>query len=78
MVFLWCCTASACNADGVEFGMGLEDFADRLDPTQLQLLSGGDEVDIERLLGIALEVRWAELCRLRQVTPPFGIQVNRR
>lgn len=28
--FLWCCVASACNADGETFGMGLEQFADSL------------------------------------------------
>ena len=31
IVFLWCCVASACNAEGVEFGLSLEDFADGLD-----------------------------------------------
>lgn len=31
ITFLWCCVASACNADGVEFGLSLEDFADGLD-----------------------------------------------
>lgn len=35
IIFIWCCTASACNADGVEFGYSLDDFADRLDPTAL-------------------------------------------
>lgn len=35
VVFLWCCVASACNADGVEFGLSLDDFADRLDPDGL-------------------------------------------
>lgn len=34
-VFLWCCVASACKADGVEFGMSLEDFADVLSPEEL-------------------------------------------
>lgn len=32
VTFLYCCVASACNADGVEFGFSLTDFADRLDP----------------------------------------------
>lgn len=31
ITFLWCCVASSCNADGVEFGLSLEDFADGLD-----------------------------------------------
>lgn len=34
-VYLWCCVVSACKADGVEFGMGLEDFADCIEPEQL-------------------------------------------
>lgn len=29
--FLWCCVVSACTADGIEFGMSLEEFADRID-----------------------------------------------
>ncbi len=33
VTFMWCCAASACNADGVEFGLTLEEFADRLDPS---------------------------------------------
>ena len=28
VVFLWCCVASACKADGVEFNLSLEEFAD--------------------------------------------------
>ena len=35
IIFIWCCTISACNADGVEFDFSLDDFADRLDPTAL-------------------------------------------
>ncbi len=35
ITFMWACTASACNADRVEFGMSLEEFADRLDPAEL-------------------------------------------
>ena len=31
ITFLWCCVTSSCNADGVEFGLSLEDFADGLD-----------------------------------------------
>ena len=30
-VFVWCCCQSACHADGVEFGVSLDDFCDRLD-----------------------------------------------
>jgi len=32
LTLLWCCTASACAADHVSFGMGLMDFADALEP----------------------------------------------
>ena len=28
VTFMYCCVASACNADGVEFGMDLDKFAD--------------------------------------------------
>lgn len=28
VTFMYCCVASSCNADGVEFGMDLEKFAD--------------------------------------------------
>lgn len=30
ITFLYCCVASACNADGVEFGLDLDTFADSL------------------------------------------------
>ena len=45
IIFIWCCTASACNADGVEFGYSLDDFADRLDPNGLNSLSLGTAED---------------------------------
>lgn len=35
VLFMWCCTASACNADGVEFGYTPDQFADLLEPTGL-------------------------------------------
>ena len=35
VTLLWCCIVSASKADGVEFGMELMDFADRLDPETL-------------------------------------------
>lgn len=28
VVFVWCCIKSACRADGVEFQMSLDEFAD--------------------------------------------------
>lgn len=33
--YLYCCTASACKKDGVEFNMSLMDFADSLTPDDL-------------------------------------------
>lgn len=30
ITFMYCCTASACNADGVEFNLSIDDFADNL------------------------------------------------
>lgn len=30
-IFIWCCCQSACKADGVEFGVSLDDFCDLLD-----------------------------------------------
>ena len=35
VTLLWCCIVSASKADGVEFGIGLMDFADMLDPETL-------------------------------------------
>lgn len=35
VTYLWCCVASACAADGVEFGYSLQDFADRVEPSQM-------------------------------------------
>lgn len=32
VTMLWCCVASACAGEGVDFKMSLIDFADRLDP----------------------------------------------
>ncbi len=33
--YLYCCTASACKADGVKFNMSLMDFADSISPEDL-------------------------------------------
>jgi hypothetical protein len=35
IALLWCCTASACNADKMEFGYDLTSFADMLEPDAL-------------------------------------------
>lgn len=38
VTYLWCCVTSACKHDKVDFGMGLMDFADALEPDQLSML----------------------------------------
>lgn len=39
--FMWCCCASACNADHVEFDMDLHSFADSLEGNELQEFASG-------------------------------------
>lgn len=36
VVFMWCCTVSACKADGVDFGLSLEDYADMTEPADVR------------------------------------------
>lgn len=38
---LYCCTASACSADGVEFGLSLDEFCDRIGPEDMERMSAG-------------------------------------
>jgi len=46
---LYCCTASACNADHVEFGLSIDDFCDAIDAAEFERLAailagdGGEE-----------------------------------
>lgn len=35
-IFIWCCAISACKADGVEFGVSLDDFCDLVDVGTLE------------------------------------------
>lgn len=35
VTFIWCCVASACKADNVDFGLSLMDFADLVEPSML-------------------------------------------
>lgn len=42
---LYCCTASACAADGVEFGMSLDEFCDRIGPEDMERMSAGIRTD---------------------------------
>ena len=43
VILMWCCVASACKADGVDFSLSLEEFADSLDPENLNLLKGEED-----------------------------------
>ena len=47
ITLLWCCVVSASKADGVEFGMGLMDFADLLSPDTLTRWSEAMEANGE-------------------------------
>jgi hypothetical protein len=38
--FVWHCVMSACKADGIEFEMDFDEFADRLDPEVLNRFYG--------------------------------------
>lgn len=49
VAWLWCCVASACNHDGVEFGMSLMDFADAMDPEQMS--AWADAISVENAGG---------------------------
>jgi len=35
VVFLWCCIASACAKEKVEFGMSVMEFADSIEPDKI-------------------------------------------
>lgn len=48
VLFMWCCVASACKADGVAFDLSFEDFADRLEPNTLGKFLGVLESDDEK------------------------------
>ena len=45
-VFLWCCVTAACNADGVDFGMDVETFADSLEVDEMSRIFGEAQADI--------------------------------
>lgn len=42
---LYCCTASACSADGIEFGLSLEEFCDRIGVEDMERMSAGLRAD---------------------------------
>ena len=35
LTYLWCCVKSACNREGMDFDMDLQDFADALSPEEM-------------------------------------------
>lgn len=39
--YCYCAVASACAAEGVEFGLDCQDFCDRLSPAEFQRWAGG-------------------------------------
>lgn len=41
VLFVWCCVKSACSADGVEFDLDFESFADAMEPSDLAGFYGG-------------------------------------
>lgn len=41
VLFLWCCVASACNADGIDFDVSFDRFADSLEPEALAAFCEG-------------------------------------
>lgn len=47
VLFLWCCTASACSADGVDFDLTSERFADMLEPEAVTAFYGNMAADAE-------------------------------
>ena len=46
-VLLYCCTASASNADGVRFEMDCDTFCDRIDPETMEAMSAAVQGDAE-------------------------------
>lgn len=43
--FLGCCAVSACKSDGVEFGLSLMDFVDRIGPDEIQEWNDRQDAD---------------------------------
>lgn len=46
LTYLWCCVASACNADGIDFDYSLDDFADRCNPDDVAAWSASLSEDV--------------------------------
>ena len=49
ITFVWCCVKSSCRADGVDFQLSLDDFADSIDvataETAFQALNDSGDAD---------------------------------
>lgn len=48
VLFVWCCVASACRADGVEFGIEADEFADHLEAQAVNEFYAGMDADAEK------------------------------
>lgn len=44
-ILLWCCTASACNADKIDFKLSLEDFCDGISEEEMFSATNAFETD---------------------------------
>lgn len=40
VTYLWCCVCSACKREGIGFDMGLMDFADAVDQSEMEAWAG--------------------------------------
>ena len=47
LTYLYCCVASACKVDGIEFTMSLMDFADALEPEEMESWTTAQQGDAE-------------------------------
>lgn len=47
-VFMFCCVVSACKADGIEFSMSLEEFADNISLEDFAAFQNPDNKDFEQ------------------------------
>jgi len=45
IILIWCCVASACVADGIEFNYSCEEFSDRVDIEELQSFNVSMQAD---------------------------------
>lgn len=55
LTFLYCCTASASAADGIDFDLTLEDFADRITPDELNEWTAAMQAEAAEANGAATD-----------------------